>query len=175
MSSKATEMLNLYTKLKKPSKEGYTTCAEGSTLYGYYDKTGLTFPFPIQDEGRIGTDSVLYDAFETTVLESVRQIGKKNIKNFVHVFFKEINSQSKLSDHRLHEIGIKHGFNHYIITNMVLVSFIYYLTATKQIPDNNDYGVQFVNYDKYDQPRKKFNAVIRKIMEYPEEAPLQEV
>ena len=145
---------------------------EGSTLYGYYDKTGLTFPLPIQDEGDFPE---ICDSVEDIVLDSFRQMGKKNIKSFVHIIFKEINSQSKLTDARLEEIGVKYGFPSHHITNMVLVSLIYYLTATKQIPNNNEYGIQFVNYGRKNYAHNKFNSIIRKMMEYPEEAPLQEV
>jgi hypothetical protein len=152
-------------KIPPASKLGYSVPMEGSVLHGFYDKTGLTFPIPIQDDGKLGTDDVIYTSFEGLLLNTVKTIGKKNIKKFVHDIYTDINKFGQITDHKLTQIGENYGFLSHITVNMVVVSLVFYLTITKQIPNNNEYGTMFVNHNKLEQPHTRFNAVIRKLME----------
>jgi len=152
-------------KISQASKLGYSVPMEGSVLHGFYDKTGLTFPLPIQDDGQLGKNDVIYKSFEGLLLETVKTIGKKNIKKFVHDIYTDINKFGQITDHKLQQIGENYGFHSHITVNMVVVSLVFYLTITKQIPNNNEYGTMFVNHNKLEQPHTRFNAVIRKLME----------
>jgi hypothetical protein len=152
-------------KIPQASKLGYSVPMEGSVLHGFYDKTGLTFPLPIQDDGQLVKNDVIYKSFEGLLLETVKTIGKKNIKKFVDDIFKDINKLDYITDHKLQQIGENYGFLSHISVGMVVVSLVFYLTITKQIPNNNEYGTMFVNHNKLEQPHTRFNAVIRKLME----------